>query len=70
MNRPEQVGGLRQVLKREFDEQLLARCTLREFALDCVIVIAAPDRVVEDRRIGCQPGDRKLVDIATKPACL
>jgi hypothetical protein len=42
---------------------------VREFAFDRVIVvIAVPDRMVEDRRVGRQPGDRQLVDVAPEGA--
>src|SRR5262249_52053161 len=40
-----------------------------EFALDRVVVVVAVfDRVVKDRRIGCEPGDRQLIDVAPKHA--
>src|SRR6266567_7853199 len=69
MDRPEQVRRLREVVQREFEEEFLPRLAFRELALDGVVVIAAVlDRVVEDRRIRRQSGDRELVDIAAEHA--
>src|SRR5258708_6129889 len=71
INQPEQVRRLRKVVQREFEEQLLPRLALCDLALDGVVVVAAVlDRVIEDRRIRCQPGDRELVDIAAEHARL
>src|SRR3984893_18749292 len=45
------------------------RLALLEFLADGgVIVIAVLDRVVEDCRVGRQPGDRKLVNVAAQRA--
>src|SRR5262249_44370761 len=49
--------------------QFLPRLACRELALDGVVVVAAVlDRVVEDCRIGCEPGDREVIDIAAERA--
>jgi hypothetical protein len=67
INRPEQVRRLREIIQRELEEEFLSRLAFRELAFDVVVVIAAVlDRVVEDRRIRRQPGDRELVDIAAE----
>ncbi len=71
MDRPEQVGGLGEVLQRELEERLLLGLAALEPVLDGLVVIGAVlDGVVEDRRVGGQPGDRELVDIATQQAGL
>jgi hypothetical protein len=59
MNRPEQVRRLREVVQREFEEEFFFGLAFCELAFDGVVVVATVlDRVVEDRRIRCQPGDR------------
>src|SRR5213078_1643762 len=64
VNVAEQIGGVAQVLEREREEQLLAGGALLEQALDRVLVgVGAADRLVEDRRVRGQPGDRELVDV-------
>jgi hypothetical protein len=64
VDRSEQVRRLRAVLQSDLEEQFFPGLAFRDFALDGVIVVAAVlDRMVEDRGIGREPGDRKLVDI-------
>src|SRR5262249_16064178 len=42
-----------------------SRLALRQLAFDRVVVVfAVLDRVIKDRRVGGQPGDRQLVDVA------
>ena len=49
---PEQIGGPREILKCQLEEQILARFTLVELFADRYIVGGAVfDRVIEDRRI-------------------
>ena len=60
VDRPEQIGGLRQILERQLEEQRLAR--LARSRLSCESPRRrrrAADRLIEDRRIGGQPGDRQ-----------
>src|SRR5262249_58938608 len=65
----EEIGGLRQVLERQFEEQRLTRLALGHQAADLVVVVgAALDRVVEDRRVRGQARDRQLVAIALERA--
>ena len=69
VNRPEQVGGLRQVCQREFEEDALVRQAARAEALDRVVVEpAAANRIVEDRRVRGQPGHRQLGNVARQGA--
>jgi hypothetical protein len=69
VDRPEQVRGLGEILQRQLEEQSLPQLALRESAPDrVVVVIAVLDCVVEDRRIGREPGDRQLVDVMPKDA--
>src|SRR5205085_7284084 len=69
MNRLEQVGGLAEIIERELEEQALARLALRDLVSDGVVIIAAVlDGVVEDGGIGCEPGDRKFIDVAAEHA--
>ena len=71
VDRSEQIGGLREILERQLEEQLLARLTLVELFADRGIVGGAVfDRVVEDRRIRSEPGHRQLVDIALECAAV
>src|SRR5262249_56450090 len=65
----EEVGGLRQVLERELEEQLLARLAGGHQRADRgVVVAAALDRLVEDGGIRGEPRDRQLVAIVTERA--
>src|SRR5262249_12809083 len=59
----------RDVLERQLEEQVLARLAVRNFLADRgVIGGAVLDRVVEDRRIGREPGDREVVYVAVQGA--
>jgi hypothetical protein len=65
VNRPEQVGGARNVLQRELEEERLAGFAPAHLLADGGVVIRAVlDGVVEDRRIRRQPGYGELVDVA------
>src|SRR5262245_61150093 len=65
----EEIGGLRQVLERELEEQRLAGFALGHQAAGLVVVVgAALDRVVEDRGVRGQARDRQLVAIALERA--
>ena len=69
MRRTEQIGRLAEVLERQLEEQLLARLAGgRQRADRDVVVGAVPDRVVEDRGVRRQPGDRELADVARERA--
>ena len=64
INELEQIRGLGEVLQCQLEKQLLSRLALRQFAFDRVIVVfAVLDHVIEDRRVGRQPGDRQLIDV-------
>src|SRR4029077_15832547 len=69
VDRAEQIGGAREVVEREFEEQRLALfvggglLAGRRGASAGVL-----DRVVEDGRVGGQTGDRQLVDVAFQGA--
>jgi hypothetical protein len=61
----EEIGGLRQVLERQGEEQRLAGLALVHQATNRLVVVgAALDRVVEDGRVRGQARDRQLVAIA------
>jgi hypothetical protein len=61
VHRGEQVGGPLQVLDGEGEEHLLVRAG-PWCRSDHVVVGPGGDRLVEDRRVGRQPGDRQFVD--------
>jgi hypothetical protein len=49
---PKQIGGLLEVLEREFEEQSLARLAFFDLLANCgVVVVAILDGVIEDRGI-------------------
>ena len=65
VNRTEQIGGARQILHSQLKEQLFAgKAGPHEPANLRIVRFAMSDSVVEDRRIGGQPRDRKIVDVA------
>ena len=69
VDRSKQIGGPREILERQLEEQLLARLTLVELFADRGIIGGAVfNRVIEDRRIRSEPGHRQLVDIALQCA--
>jgi hypothetical protein len=63
VDRREEVGGPAQVLDRQLEEQLLVGQPLAGLAADRVVVVTRADRLVEDRRVGGEPGDRVRVDV-------
>ena len=69
MDRAKEVGGARQVFQCKLEEERLAGLSSRGLLMDGGVVVSAVlDRLVEDRRVGGQPGDRELVDVALKTA--
>ena len=65
------VSGLSDVLERQIEEKLLPRLAfLQLFADRSVVGSAVLDRVVENRRVGRQPGDGQFVDIAAEQAAV
>jgi len=71
MDAREQVGRPGQVLNGKVEEQPLTGCATVELAADFrVVPRTVGDRVVEDRRVRGQPGDRKLVDVALQRAAI
>ena len=65
VHRPEQVRRLRQVLQRQFEEQLLARLAGGGFVVDGIVIkIGFLDRLVENGGVGRQSSHRILGDIA------
>ena len=68
MYRREQVRCSAEVLDRQLEEQRLALGRCRRLAADLVVVGARLDRLVKDRWVGRQAGDRKLVDVALQLA--
>ena len=70
MDRPEEIGGLGQILAGELEEELFAGETGRGLGMDRVVVGAALDGLIEDRGIAGEAGDRKLFDVIPKGAVL
>jgi hypothetical protein len=69
VDRPEQVGGVGQVVDREREEQLLARAPGARQLADLIVVgVAGTDRLLEDGRVRGQSGDRVLGDVARQRA--
>ena len=67
VDRPEEVGRLSEVPQRQLEEKFLPRFALLEFLANRSIVIRAVlDGMIEDGRIGCQPGDGQVVDVAQR----
>ena len=67
MDRPEQIGGLPEVLHRQLEEHRLARLAFLHFPADgVVVVVTVLDGVVEDRGVRREPRDRELLDVAAK----
>ena len=65
----EQVGGPREVLDREVEEQPLARDPLLHLGGDRrVVERRVPEGEVVDRRVAREAGDRQLADIASERA--
>ncbi len=67
VDRREEVGGVAQVGDRQREEDVLDRARA-EFGDLLVVGVAAGDRLVEDRRVRGQPGDRELLDVAGEDA--
>ena len=69
VDRPEQIGGLPQVLQPQLEEQRLARLAFLQFLADgVVVVVAILDGVVEDRGVRGEPRDRELLNVAVERA--
>ncbi len=64
----EEVGGPLEVLDRELEEERLAAEARRRLLADRVVVVARSDRLVEDRRVRSQAGDRVPIDVALHDA--
>ena len=68
-HRPKHLGGLCQVLDRQFEKQFFARLAFVELRPDRRIVGGAvADGLIEDRRVRRQSGHRQLVDVALQRA--
>ena len=71
VDRPEQIGGLPEILQPQLEEQRLARLAFLQFPADgVVVVVAVVDGVVEDRGVRGEPRDRELLDIAAERAAV
>jgi len=58
MDRPKEIGGLAEVLDRQFEEEGLTRLAFLQFLLDTVVVFAAvPERMIENGGIRGEAGD-------------
>ncbi len=67
VDRREEVGGVAQVGKRQLEEEILGRGGGGARLGDLLVVgVALRDRLVEDRRVGGEPGDRQTVDVAAE----
>jgi hypothetical protein len=64
-----EVGGGAHVLEREFEEEGLAGlASCRLLADGRVVAIVVLDGMIEDGRVGREPSDRELVDVALQAA--
>src|SRR5262249_4164172 len=71
MDGPEQVRGAAEILQRQAEENLLRRLPGTKPACDGVIVgRAVPDGMIEDRRVGGEPGHAELFHIALQGAAV
>src|SRR5271156_3334193 len=71
MDRSEEVAGARQVLHGQLEEQCFpGKAGTHETANFGIVRFAVSDSVIEDRRIGGQPRDRKILDVAFKGAAI
>jgi hypothetical protein len=62
VDRPEEIGGLLQVLDRQFKEESLARFAFFQFPADgVVIVVAVLDGVIEDRGVRGETRDNSSI---------
>ena len=77
VDRGEEVGGVAQVGERQLEEDplggrgadpLLGNRAAAELGDLLVVGVAAGDRLVEDRRVRGQAGDRELLDVAREGA--
>ena len=69
VGRREQVSGPPQVAQGEFEEHLLVGRAGRFPGRDVAVVVGAGlDGLVEDRRVGGEPGDRVLADVVRERA--
>src|SRR3954467_6761762 len=64
MDRREPVRRSPEVLDRQLEEKRLAVGRFGCLVADLVVVGARFDRLIEDGWIGCQAGDRELLDVA------
>src|SRR5947208_16151817 len=64
VHRAEEVGGLPEIVERQLEEERLARLPGRRLVANgSVVVLAVRDRVVEDRGVGGESGDRELLHV-------
>ena len=65
VNRKKQVRGASEILERQIEEQRFARLAASdELSYRFVVGLAVRNRMIEDRRIGCEPGDRAFVYVS------
>jgi hypothetical protein len=70
-DRSKQIGGPRQILERQIEEQFLARLAFFDLLADRRVVgRAVLDGMVEDRRVGREARHRQLGDVAFERAAL
>ncbi len=69
VGRSEQIRRLREVFEREFDEQVLARKARGRLAANRIVIeAAATDGAIENRRVGREPRDVEIIDVAAQGA--
>ena len=65
VDRPKEIGGLSQVLDRQFEEEGFTRLAFLPFLADSIVVEGRiPDRVIKDRRIRRKTCNREIIDVA------
>ena len=69
VGRTEQIRRLRQVFEREIDEQLFAGLPRGRLSANRIVIEAAvTDGVIENRRVGREPGYVEIIDVASQRA--
>ncbi len=71
VDRPKQIGGLSEVLQRQFKEQLLARVSFLHFLANAIVVVVTVlDGVVEDGGVRGKSRNREFLNVAAECALL
>ena len=65
MNRKKQVSGASEILEHQIKQHRFSGpAASDELPYRFVVSVAVRDGMIEDRRVGCESGDREFVDVA------